>query len=379
MDQHLACVQSAADVYFIYHPRRSTRDLERMLTALRAMSPARAPIKEPGAQVFRMSGNAFREVLQEFQNQIAASQELLTTLLTRAELVKIVLAGPDQRVCVWVPRPGQPMDPSTFDKQHPNNSVAEHLIDTNAYLKELQAELEAGGTLHQKFFSALDRNTEADLLRKSERPEVEEVVSSLGHLKSQLERKLPERVSAGGSYHPRLNGIKDELDRLASIFLDVVLDHYPEIKGKGDTSRLQEAIEQFAVGDLRMDLQSKVWVCQPSSAYYFLFGEFALCNYRMLQIGRLSDRRWTEQIALDFARTTVRTQPLYVLAYRARARNVAKPSIDHFRSFDYDPVGASQARGRIKKQRQGFGQKSFEELCERSAAHLREHVPGWLG
>lgn len=391
MVQHLDDLLQAPNVYFVYHPRRSAPELRSMVEACRNSSPANVPeVHHKNPKVYVMKGSALRAVLKE-QGQNGA---LFQALLTGAELVKIVAPLPAGGVCLWIPNCGQILElkADAFGITHTNDAVDDHFPDAVRYLKEVREALATGAAKGdmspQRFFTELDRTTAADLVgelakedpQKFTADEIERRKSSLALMRNLLTERLTRRARDSNPGPPRVEGMRSDIDWLSKQFLDVLLACYPNTLA-GDAS-FEKAIERFATGGLRMQLEkSKIWVCQPNSAYYFLLGEFALCLHQMVVDGTLSDKRWTKELALSLARVTVRTQPLYVLAYGVRAQVLKQhggnPTVDDYRSYDYRENLTKEAVARIGQTRLDFADKGFQELCELSAKHAHDHLPGW--
>ena len=90
-------------------------------------------------------------------------------------------------------------------------------------------------------------------------------------------------------------------------------------------STIARASELFASGQLRTPLKDLAIACQPSSGYYFLFGEFAL----LAVDNGLCPAEWTA-----LARVLLRTQPVFAKTDAPRAAP-AKPGFGSYSSSNY--------------------------------------------
>jgi hypothetical protein len=326
-----------------------------------------------------MPGKAFQTLVREKDSTKGFA--LLEPLLSQAELVKLVLEKDARLSCVWIPKTACGRSPDTFEFHEVDRAnINDHFPDTKQYLAEVDGALNKpmGNREHRRFFSVLDRETSSELLGVTRPKAKEEIETFVGQVSTVLRAKLPRRVHAAGN-RPLLNGMKNELNRLARHFMNIVHQEYPGDLGARGWER---AIELFATGRLRMQLQpSFAWVCQPNSAYYFLFGEFALSACELLRRGLLTDERWTQNFALGLANVTVRTQPLYALAYGKRAEGLAvdKRGAAAYRSYDYDEDRATKAYEALAQREKDFSGARFEDLCAQSAEHISRFLPGWPG
>lgn len=378
---HADCLDRARQMHLVYHPRRSAKEVAQLIPLVRSRLPREGlPEPHPGwPKVLRVPGDALRAVLAKDHTR---GFELLEPLFTNVELVKLVFELDQRHSCVWVPKPGGRMLPGEFEILHLDQATEMNFADAKQYRDEVALALarpkDRSKRAHQRFFADLDLKTNVEFLdltpySASTRLEVKRWV---GQVMRVLRRRLPERA-VGADHRPRLNGMMDELDRLAGHFLSILLAEYGSVAPTGAGS-WEEGIELFAIGQLRMQLEpSLAWAWQPNSSAYFLFGEFALSACELLERRRLTDPKWTWDFALRLANVTVRTQPLYAEVYGNRARAAAEPGPDDYRAFDFDEKRASRARDELVKARTDFRDATFEELCSHSAEHLTRFVPGW--
>jgi hypothetical protein len=150
---------------------------------------------------------------------------------------------------------------------------------------------------------------------------------------------------------------------VSDLFLSLVFKHF-RVPGRGlDLDSIEDAFEMFSNGELRVQLPSLAWACQPSSGMFFYFAEFAtLCA-----AAGIEKDTWTA-----IANCMVRTQRVFCNVYRPT--EPAPWNLLHYKAENYD---AARTYTRLEKDilRRAFEGKSLDELTILHAAQIEEFAP----
>ncbi|MBI3818581.1 MAG: hypothetical protein HY286_07825 [Planctomycetes bacterium] len=156
------------------------------------------------------------------------------------------------------------------------------------------------------------------------------------------------------------------VERAIINLFDAILAHFfTNDKGRVELGLIEEAFELFSNGELRLKLPSLAWACQPSSGFYYYFGEFAL-----LAATNLPNSHW-----LEIARAMVRTQEIFASTYAPRSVH-GRAGLDRFAPGNYDPNAANAWNIRKKHQlREHYDNGGLLELSRAAAKNLRSALP----
>lgn len=192
-------------------------------------------------------------------------------------------------------------------------------LDPVGYLKSLDARLtvlEDDSRLRpRRFFAALDREMNPFLLQgmvqlgRIHREDADHRKMAVEAIGNELRNRVQMRcrgLDKVAKTCPRLEErifehLKGKCRQVSRIFLDLIDQHLGN-----DPGAFESAFTTFANGDLRFDLPSLVMTTQPSSANFFLFGEFAL----MAEQYAVSPERWSR-----LANVMVRSQRVFARVY----------------------------------------------------------------
>ncbi len=236
------------------------------------------------------------------------------------DLVKFILRDEQGDKPLAVIRPGKTGAgtsvhlPGTTDWEEVTNA-----LDPVGYLESLDARLkvlEDDSRLRpRRFFAALDREMNTFLLQgmvqlgRIHREEADHRRMAVEAIGNELRNRVQIRcrgLDEAAKNCPRLEErvfehLKGKCRQVSRIFLDLIDQHLGN-----DPRAFESAFTAFANGDLRFDLPSLVMTTQPSSANFFLFGEFAL----MAEQYAVSPERWSR-----LANVMVRSQRIFARVY----------------------------------------------------------------
>jgi hypothetical protein len=236
-----------------------------------------------------------------------------------ADLVKLVARGADGQPLGVIGRTGETPEvyqPGSEDWEDVTNS-----LDPARHIESVERELEAFAHEEgerwrgRRFFAELDRETNPFLLLgmaalgRIHREDVDQRRLAIEAVGNELRERVRLRcrgLDEGAGTCPsledrRFDFLEARCRSISRIFLGLV-DRY---LGQ-NVSAFERVFTLFANGDLRMNLPSLVVTAQPSSANFFLFGEFALmaCDYGIDQ-----ERWW------HLANVMVRSQRIFARVY----------------------------------------------------------------
>jgi len=285
------------------------------------------------------------------------------------ELVKLVFRrDTGEAFAVYVPPPGTCLDePTAFLRVLASGSEdpaarAWFRIRGPTELLDALDDLLASApdtpvTRYRKYFADLNRNThsayiptlvDAGVLTPCES---EERRAAIHRVRNRCQDRIFERMSSvhlsGACTHFEPSGIKQAVELLSTLQLGLLDKHM-----HGRLAEIEEAYEMFANGALRLQLDDLRWSTQPSSAFYFAFGEFAL----FAMDDGVDVERWRQ-----LAPVLIRTQSVYRRVY---APTVDSPTFDSYSPCAYDP-------------RRTFGCRELRALAE-SYAGASDYGLHWL-
>jgi hypothetical protein len=291
------------------------------------------------------------------------------------EPVKIIVFDePGQALAVFEPDPCS----GTFLQYGPPQADWQDIsatLDVPTFMAALDAELTvstAPEVPFQRFFRDLDRQTNPvlidELVNQGELDALDAAMR-LGHIASVL-NELRERVRVraksvhlgapdlllAGRVFPHL---QSRVQALSDLLLGIVDTHFgPYLPA------FEEAFEKFANGELRLQLPGLARTTQPSSGYYFLFGEFAL----MAADHGVAPARWT-----DLANVLVRTQLVFVRVYGPAVR--AGADFSTYGAWNYACNGTPYTTAELAGLKTTF---TGADLRVQAADHAIENLPALL-
>jgi hypothetical protein len=295
-----------------------------------------------------------------------------------SEFVKYVLRDRTGRVTRILQRPFHPglqqLVTIACPECDPDDPALE--IDARAYIDEVKSELKKPGSNRklQRFFARLNLHTSVTLwerlVEQAGRPiekylepklvrDWQEMQEMIGGRMSVLYGRLAARVSGAPSAGQGSDPDMQEIVRVqATLFRSL------------SAALLEEAFEKFANGELRLPLPRLGAIAvQPSSGFYFLWGEFWMLAHELGGLG--VDR---DQI-LRWAKLLVRTQEIYALSYAPTTnvpvgqRNTSTYSANNFVQSSASPAFIDGLRGEYRD-------FDFLELSERFCLNVRSHLRG---
>jgi hypothetical protein len=244
-------------------------------------------------------------------------------------------------------------------------------FDAVAFVEQLERLLASAPDLpitrYRRFFAHLDRETNVSLLPcLVERLELgaDEQGYRVGRIRLLME-VLTHRTSARarGALAPgaplALADLVPAVRHVSALLLRIVDAHFGD-----DLAAFEEAFEMFADGDLRLQLPSKAWTSQPSSGFFFFFGELALlaldCD--------VDAARWTA-----LGNVLIRSQRIF--ARRYAPDDAATATFSSYSSCNHDPLcaHAPSERARLRAAHAGFGPDELRRAATRNAQEL---LPG---
>lgn len=232
-----------------------------------------------------------------------------------------------------------------------------HLYGPKEYMAEMERRLEwAGPGQHERrFFYGVDRATHPRLLgAKLARSPMRHIVqTSFEHRAARFRKRRdatpPESV--------------DYADSAVREFLDMVFDIFEPLLADLAPGEIDDAMDHFANGALRMRLPNGEWTTQPSSGYFFLFGEVGLLGVELR-----GPEAW-----LPVARAAIRAQEIFVRVYE-------DPRGPKGRYDRYSPCAFNEAR-RVDRAAQAslrasYGAMDHGALQRRAAENALRWLPG---
>jgi len=241
----------------------------------------------------------------------------------QCDLVKIIASGEHARILhVFVPREGK--CPDDFDylmdlgaiggPAGRTKSPKQYLLEVDGFLEKSEpgrrrryaryfAELNAASHSH-----LVDAMNARDLIVGGSQ---ELRKRSTAETKVRLNNRIVGRARKE-PLEPPSDYIRPFVEHLSRLQLSLIDKYFSTKYGQIDVEDYQEASELFANGDLRTRLPSYFYCVQPSSGYYFYFGEFALlaidCNVPESHLWR------------RLAASLIRSQILFMRAYAPKSK-----------------------------------------------------------
>jgi hypothetical protein len=232
-------------------------------------------------------------------------------------------------------------------------------------------------TRAREFFHALDRHTEADLVKSNPFPtptaaEGKRVLAAAQFVRRGLDVRMSARMREHRAAPFRSTPFADPLSfrppvqRVSDVFLRLLWQHFPDGRGGLDLAGVEEAFELFATGELRLHLDElDVWTTEPSSGAFFLFGELALLATEC----EVEPELWTR-----LANVMVRAQELFCRTYPVRAE---RPRLADYSTASYAPDGRPSPSERAAL-RALYAGLTHEELSMAAMRNLERYAPGEL-
>ena len=319
---------------------------------------------------------------------LAKGQELrVVSEVEAVELTKVIHVVPGTRVHVYtVDEEGKlPGKPAPIEAQNLGESLRGEILDAAGYLKEA-GDLLKDVAAFREYFWELDRGTHPDLTRLvavDGEARTDAINLAIRILRERLierarRKKRNGRKKAGEPLIPLPTSVRPDdvpcLKHLSELQLGLIRKHFAVDTTDG-LKRFERAYEMFANGELGLYLpKSGAWTCEPSSGYYFLFGEFALLAVdpgTPLAAALGADRfTW-----MNLCNVLVRTQEIFARVY-APKRGSKQDSFEHFAAANYwhrrRPLSPREKQD-LEKVCAG---STLGQLCDRSAGYAIEYLPG---
>jgi hypothetical protein len=220
--------------------------------------------------------------------------------------------------------------------------VDRHVFGPAEFLQALEARIAGAPPERQqalRFFLDLDRRTSLVLAQQGQGDLIQAQGFVLPALIRSVQRRHRSLVANGGAYAPLQHDVAAAyLSFYTKIFWDLLLLHFPSAAAPAgplpalppdatpenwfDLAAFEQAFEAFADGALRQRIRipdlallqhydsfASAWATQPSSGYFFLFGELALVA---AELG-VHAEFWTR-----LSHVMVRSQHLFAERYQPR-------------------------------------------------------------
>lgn len=220
----------------------------------------------------------------------------------------------------------------------------------------------------RRFFAVLDRQANAVLLGglvargEMNREDADQRRLTMGLLGNELRARVRRRCNGltGSRDHCRASRSCDRhasrLQLVSRLFLDLVVEYFG-----GSIPAFEQAFEWFANGELRLTLPIQVVSTQPSSANFFLFGEFAL----MAHDHGLEPEAWSR-----LGRVMVRAQRIFARVYAPADRSAA--TFSSYQARDY----ARHGRPFTPRELARLREPPATDLAIEAARNAIESMPG---
>lgn len=139
-----------------------------------------------------------------------------------------------------------------------------------------------------------------------------------------------------------------------------------------DFAAIDDAFDRFANGQLRWSLRDGQWATQPSSGFYFLFGELGLAAWEMaVSTDNDQAERWWRPVAT----TMIRTQQVFMRAYPRQAKGTTYGA---YSGCGYCPKGAFSSE-KLAALRDRYGDLNLNEVRRRATINAMAAMPDLLG
>jgi hypothetical protein len=202
------------------------------------------------------------------------------------DIVKIIAYDSARTpIAVFVPRGGCPDDSDYIFDELPAAAPASNKFGPEEYLAALDKKLDSGdvpNTRYCRYFSELHKHSHRSLIPVLEKrqfisPEsATQRIAAVSWARDTMVERMQSRASGCDLPNP-VSSLRTRVQHLSLLQLTLIQQYFGHPSGINLTD-LARAYEQFANGQLRFRLEDLVWTCQPSSAYFFCFGEFALMS-----------------------------------------------------------------------------------------------------
>lgn len=239
------------------------------------------------------------------------------------------------------------------------------------YLNQLELELwqkESKKNSYRDFFFDMDRKTELKLAEQYLAPMDFDILEDslpvvMKALTKRFNHRYEEFAADADLCTPceKCKGAKLEVQHFSTVLIDLMKTHLDDGSGGIDFDKGEEAYEMFANGELRLQLpDSLAWTTQPSSAFYFYFGEFALLCVEL----EVDVAVWSQ-----LANVLVRTQRIFADVYPSAADN---PAFE-----DYSACSFKEWRMWTGSEKQKLKDDYANvDLCIAAASNAHEFMPG---
>lgn len=158
---------------------------------------------------------------------------------------------------------------------------------------------------------------------------------------------------------------REYLKYIAKLQTELIVRYFQKSDGSFDAKTFERAFELFANGDLRWQSPSLGWVCQPSSGFFFFFGEFAILA---------NDNSVDQAFWGSVANVMVRTQQVFVRTY-GPPTPPAMPTYADYNAGNYSTTSKMTA-AEIAVIRKNFTTVSKAQLPVSVAKHAEMYLPG---
>jgi len=247
---------------------------------------------------------------------------------------------------------------------HPASSTvpgapADYLYGPKEYIAAMERLLERAGPgqRQRRFFFEIDRATHPLLVGGKF---VESPRQSLVQIS--FERRVSLFNRGKGATLPPPEEVTYD-DPPATKYLDALFRIFESLLVDLDEAEIDDAMDHFAGGALRMRLPNGEWTTQPSSGYFFFFGEVGL-----LGVAFRDPELWT-----PFARAAIRAQEIFTEVYRVKGP-VASP-YDLYDACAYRE-SARVTMTRQRRLRAQYGSMPIEALQRAAAQNALRWLPG---
>jgi hypothetical protein len=300
----------------------------------------------------------------------------------RGTLVKVVLEPADGSQPIALEHPQDRCVTNAEEWQwrqlDPGETVVSQLLTAKQYMQQVDARLADDPALQtaRTFYFVLDLESHDMLLTQRQLDGelgsslVTNRKNSIALVTTRLFSRLKLRAAGQENMAPIPDALLGHVEKLSDIQLIAYQEEFgaPDLgAGQALDPAIELAIEQFASGQLRLQLDSKAWACQPSSGFYFYFGEFAL-----LAAENLTDANKAEAW-LRLARAYVRTQRVFAQTYPV-AQGVEK-NLDGYHACNFHAKRAGMKQADIDQLRQEYATLAAGELAHRATLNVTELLP----
>ena len=294
-----------------------------------------------------------------------------------AQLVKVVFENADYAEIYADPADMCPGRSGRFQQVSVGGST---FLDAASYVAEYEGALsrDPEAAMYRRYFLELDKSSHSKLLDlrigswtfdevRQSKVAVDEVMREL------KERVLRRRdIHAGGGQPPAtLGSIPDirsgYLGKISAMKLQLVREHLGiEDPEHDDLTPVWEAFVRFASGDLRVRLASHAYSCQPSTGFFFLFGELAL----LCADSGVDPEAWKR-----LAPILIATREIFVDVYAPAS--AGRHDFDDFNACNFDQAKrVNWTQGRFDDLKATYSAMGYPELSAQSCHQIGTHLSG---